>query len=569
MIYLLLILLLPQVVFAQLTPGSGIELQDEGASQGRIRTLNCTGSGVACSVVGTVGTIDGSGGGSAAPSTYAYWGSGSDATLSAEINLASLSTGLVLNTAGTPSAYAGATCTNQVIRLLSGSGAATCQTITSAYVDTSIWTGTVASGLLKASSQGVLAQAVSGTDYVTPAGNVATATALAANGGNCSGNNFALGVDASGVGECAQPAFSNLSGSLALSQSSMATARLLGRTTAGTGAFEEITVNSPLTFSAGVLDIASIADSDLASNYSGTGDCGAGSFARTLNDNASPTCAADDDTPDSLSELPSIGTARIMGRVTAGSGVIEELTGTQATTLLDAFTDALKGVAPASGGGTTNFLRADGSWAAPPGGGGAPTDATYWVGAAHASLSAEINLGALGTGLVINTTGTPSIYAGTSCTNQFPRSLNASGSATCADVTASDFGSQTANLVLAAPDGAPGDPTFRALVDADIPDTITLTNLTQITNRAISDTTGTLLVPRGGSGLTTVAANQVYVGTAADTFTAKTLPSCSNGTTDKLLYDNTTQAFSCGTDQGGAGGGLSHDQTMTRVSYGF
>lgn len=40
----------------------------------------------------------------------------------------------------------------------------------------------------------------------------AAATALAANGANCSGNNFALGVDASGVGECAQPAFSNLSG---------------------------------------------------------------------------------------------------------------------------------------------------------------------------------------------------------------------------------------------------------------------------------------------------------------------------------------------------------------------
>ena len=39
-----------------------------------------------------------------------------------------------------------------------------------------------------------------------------TAVALAANGGNCAANNFALGVDASGVGECAQPAFSNLSG---------------------------------------------------------------------------------------------------------------------------------------------------------------------------------------------------------------------------------------------------------------------------------------------------------------------------------------------------------------------
>lgn len=62
----------------------------------------------------------------------------------------------------------------------------------------------------------------------------------------------------------------------------------------------------------------------------------------------------------------------------------------------------------------------------------APTDAQYWTGAADATLSAEKNLGALGTGLVINTAGVPSAFAGTSCTNQFPRSLNASGAATCA-----------------------------------------------------------------------------------------------------------------------------------------
>ena len=58
-------------------------------------------------------------------------------------------------------------------------------------------------------------------------------------------------------------------------------------------------------------------------------------------------------------------TARLLGRITAGAGDIEELTGTQATTLLDAFTSALKGLVPASGGGTTNFLRADGTFAAP------------------------------------------------------------------------------------------------------------------------------------------------------------------------------------------------------------
>ncbi len=42
-----------------------------------------------------------------------------------------------------------------------------------------------------------------------------------------------------------------------------------------------------------------------------------------------------------------------------------------------------------------------------------------------------------------------------------------------------------------------------AIADAYIADDITLTNLTQITNRAISDTTGTLAVARGGTGVTT------------------------------------------------------------------
>jgi hypothetical protein len=63
-------------------------------------------------------------------------------------------------------------------------------------------------------------------------------------------------------------------------------------------------------------------------------------------------------------------TSRFLGRISGGAGVMEELNGTQATTLLDAFTDVLKGVAPASGGGTTNFLRADGTWVAPAGGSG-------------------------------------------------------------------------------------------------------------------------------------------------------------------------------------------------------
>jgi len=76
------------------------------------------------------------------------------------------------------------------------------------------------------------------------------------------------------------------------------------------------------------------------------------------------------------------------------------------------------------------------------GGSGAPTDATYITQTPNATLSAEQALSALGTGLVFNTTATGvlSIYTGTSCTNQFPRSLNASGAATCATVDVASGG---------------------------------------------------------------------------------------------------------------------------------
>ena len=96
--------------------------------------------------------------------------------------------------------------------------------------------------------------------------------------------------------------------------------------------------------------------------------------------------------------LAQVATSTIQGRVTAGTGNIETLTGTQATTLIDTFTSTLKGLAPASGGGTTNFLRADGTWAAPGGGGGGVTQI---IAGTNVTISP-----AGGTGVVtINSTG--------------------------------------------------------------------------------------------------------------------------------------------------------------------
>ncbi len=55
----------------------------------------------------------------------------------------------------------------------------------------------------------------------------------------------------------------------------------------------------------------------------------------------------------------------VVGNVSGGVAAPIALSTTQLTTLVDQFTTGLSGAVPASGGGTTNFLRADGTFAAP------------------------------------------------------------------------------------------------------------------------------------------------------------------------------------------------------------
>jgi len=63
------------------------------------------------------------------------------------------------------------------------------------------------------------------------------------------------------------------------------------------------------------------------------------------------------------------------------AGAFGGLTAAQLTALINPFTSVLSGVVPLSGGGTTNFLRADGTWVA-------PTNSTYVVGPASATDNA-------------------------------------------------------------------------------------------------------------------------------------------------------------------------------------
>lgn len=58
----------------------------------------------------------------------------------------------------------------------------------------------------------------------------------------------------------------------------------------------------------------------------------------------------------------------VKGNNTGSSATPTDLTATQVTAMLNVFSSTLNGLAPLSGGGTSNFLRADGSWSTPSGG---------------------------------------------------------------------------------------------------------------------------------------------------------------------------------------------------------
>ena len=106
-----------------------------------------------------------------------------------------------------------------------------------------------------------------------------------------------------------------------------------------------------------------------------------------------------------LAMLADIAESTILGRQAGtGTGVPEALTSAQATLILDVFDSFLKGLVPASGGGTSNFLRADGTWAAPGGGGGATpleTELDFGSTPVFSASFTVIHLGMTTTALVL------------------------------------------------------------------------------------------------------------------------------------------------------------------------
>lgn len=171
-----------------------------------------------------------------------------------------------------------------------GGGDASTNTATSVDNELTLFSGTggktlkraTTTGLLKGTS-GVLSAAVAGTDYVVPAGNVATATALAANPSDCGANTYATTIAASGNLTCAQVSLSaGVTGTLPNGNTTATSANTTSAIVArdGSGNFSAGTITAALSGNASTATA-------LASNPT---DCSAGEVATAIAASGNLTC---------------------------------------------------------------------------------------------------------------------------------------------------------------------------------------------------------------------------------------------------------------------------------------
>ncbi len=118
------------------------------------------------------------------------------------------------------------------------------------------------------------------------------------------------------------------------------------------------------------------------------------------------------------------------GNNTGSTANAADITSTQLTADLNLFTSSLQGLTPSSGGGATNFLRADGTWAAPSGSGSVT------------SVAASGSQGVTISGSPITSSGTLAIGLG----NVTPSSVAATGTVTGSNLSGTNTGDQTITL---------------------------------------------------------------------------------------------------------------------------
>lgn len=191
---------------------------------------------------------------------------------------------------------------------------------------------------------------------------------------------------------------------------------------------------------------------------------------------------------------------------------------------------------------------------------------------ATASRSYALQVNAAGQGVVnvpwtdTNSGGTVTSVGGTGTVSGLSLSgtVTTSGNLTLGGtlaVTPSNFASQTANTVLAAPNGAAGVPTFRAIVAADIP------TLNQNTTGTAANVTGTVAVANGGTGATTAATARTNLGATTLGGNLYTLANVAAIAFPRFNADNTVSTLDAATFRTAIGAGTSSTTgTVTSVS---
>jgi hypothetical protein len=258
----------------------------------------------------------------------------------------------------------------------------------------------------------------------------------------------------------------------------------------------------------------------LISDVTGSGALGS-SISTTITDGAVRNSM--------LAPMPN---STVKGNVSGGATSPSDLTATQLTTLVNTFTSTLSGAAPASGGGTTNFLRADGAWTAP---------------TSPSSAEGGTLVGNRGTTTDVITASSSPILGNAGVT---------SGSL--------GFRGTTSGTVTVQPQAAAGTYNFNLPTSAGSSGQPLLSG----GGGATAMSFGTLGVDAGGTGATTLTSNNVILGngTSAVQFVAPSTSGnvlTSNGTTwistatsvknDMLLYQEQRSSGTTGPTYSAAG----------------
>ncbi len=416
-----------------------IEISDEGTSQGGVRKIDFVGAGVTAAVAGDTATVTIGGGAGGEVNTASNVGVGGVGVYKQKtgvnlelrnINAASSAVSVTLdspnneididvvpaNFTGIPESAVTNLVTNLAAKAPTSRAVNTSGVLAGGGNLTADRTLSLTHGASLVNNAGTLERAALTGDVTAPqnsnATTIASSSVTNAKLANAPANTF----KANNTGSAAAP--TDITAAQAKTLLAIAAGDVSGLGTLATASSVSLTTQAT-----GTLQAAQ------APALSGDVTSTAGSLSTTIANNAVTNAKA--------AQMPA---NTIKGNNTGATANAADLTGTQATALLDTFTSALKGLAPASGGGTTNFLRADGSWAAPAGGGGGGAPS----GPAGGQLSGTYpNPSVAG---ITETSGPTALTAGAITDGQLVRRVGST-------IVGYDAGEATADIILSVTTG--------------------------------------------------------------------------------------------------------------------